>query len=122
MVAKQLVSTIEKVETHPPDPTSPAAGDPWQRVHDHMGELGDRLKETYRKVADDKGPSEKEIGEALSTLADAWDQVASTLSAVWQDPELRRRLKTTAASFAAALGDTIGGAGRELRHDLEEEE
>jgi hypothetical protein len=87
-----------------------------------MGELGDRLKETYQKVADEKGPTEEEIRLAFTTLARVWDQASSSMSAVFQDPELRRRLKDTAASLTAALGDTIGGVGREMQHDAEEEE
>ncbi len=87
-----------------------------------MGELGDRLKETYKSVADEKGPTEEEIRKAVTTLAGVWDQVSSSMSAVLEDPELRRRLKVTAASLAAALGDTIGGVGREMSQDGGEEE
>lgn len=86
-----------------------------------MGELGDRLKETYRKVADGKGPSEEEIRQALATLSGAWDQMASSLSVVFQDPGLRQHLKETAMTLAEALGDTITGVGQEMRHTEEEE-
>jgi len=84
--------------------------------------LGGRLKETYRNVADEKGPTEEEIRQALTTLAGVWDQVSASISDVLKDPELRQRLKVTAASLAAALGDTIGGVGREMGRDAEEEE
>lgn len=87
-----------------------------------MGELGARLKETYKSIADEKGPTEEEIRQAVSTLAGVWDQVSSSMSAVLADPELRRKLKVTAASLAAALEDTIGEVGREMGQDGEEKE
>jgi hypothetical protein len=121
MVAKKLVGTIEKVETHQPDPTSRGEPDPWDTVQDQMGELGDRLKEAYRRVADDGGPGEEELRQAFATLAGVWDQLSSSLSVVFHDPELRLHLKATAATLAETLGDTITGVGREMRHDAEEE-
>jgi len=110
------------VETHEPDPTGRATSDPWERVNDQIGELGGRLKETYRNVADEKGPTEEEISQALTTLAGVWEQVSTSMSDFLKDPELRRRLKATAASLAAALGDTIGEVGREMGQDAGEEE
>lgn len=121
MGAKQLVGTIEEVETHEPDPTREAEAEPWNTVHHRVGELGERLKATYLKVADGGGPSEEEIRQALTTLAGVWEQVSSSLGPVLEDPEVRRGLKLTAASLADALGDTIGGVSREWQDDSEEE-
>ena len=103
------------METHENDPTGNGAGDPWNDVTAELGSLGNRLRETYRKVADDRGPTEDEIKSAFSTLLGAWDQVAESVSAALNDPETRDHLKQAASSFASALGDTMSGIGDEIR-------
>lgn len=79
-----------------------------------FGELGDQLKSTYRKVADDRGPDEEEIRSAFATLIGAWDQVAESISDALRDPETRSKLKTAASSFATAVGSTLSGLGAEF--------
>jgi hypothetical protein len=112
---KQLVGTIEEVETHDPNPKHDGEPDPWDTVSSEFGSLGDRLKTTYRRVASDKGPSEEEIKEAFTTLVGAWDQVAESVSTALRDPETREHLKKAASSFAAALGTTISDLGDEFK-------
>lgn len=120
--AKQLVGTIQQVETHDQDPTSAtgpgdeAEPDPWDEVATEFGDLKDRLTDTYRKVADEHGPTEAEIKQALSTLAGAWDQVAESVTTALQDPDVREKLMTAASSFASAFGNTISEFGAELRN------
>lgn len=77
--------------------------------------MGDQLKDTYRKAASDDGPSEDEIKDAFGTIASAWNQVAGSVSAALQDPEVRERLKDAGTAFAAAVGNTIAELGTELR-------
>ena len=104
------------MKTHDEDPTTNSQTDPWDEVTSEFGSLSDRLKETYRKVATDSGPSEDEIKEAFSTLIGVWDQVAESVTAALQDPETRNHLKQAASSFSAALGETISGLGNEIRN------
>jgi hypothetical protein len=111
---KQLVGTIEEVETHEQDPTSRQTVDPWTTFHEEFSGLGDQLRDTYRKVAADGGPSEQEIQDAFSTLAGAWNQVAGSVSSALRDPEVRRRLKDAGTAFATAVGNTITELGAEL--------
>lgn len=113
--AKQLVGTIEEVETHEHDPTTEEPVDPWRNVHEEFGGLGQRLKDTYKKVAAEGGPTEEEIKDAFGTLLGAWDQVATSVTSALQDPEVRDKLKDAASSFASALGATISDLGSELR-------
>jgi hypothetical protein len=113
--AKQLVGTIEKVETHQPDPTSNGETDPWDAASVAWSSLKDRLWNAYRQAATDAGPKEEEVKDALSTLAGAWDQVAASFSAALSDPDTRASLKRAASSFAAALGTTVSGLGDEIR-------
>lgn len=115
MSAKELVGTIQKVETHENDPTTENGRDPWSEFHDEFGGLGERLKETYRMVASESGPSEEEVREAFGTLIGAWDQVAESVSTALQDPEVRERLKAAASSLASAVGNTISELGTELK-------
>jgi hypothetical protein len=73
------------------------------------------LKDTYRKVANDQGPTEQEIKQAFGTLVEAWDQVAGSVSEALHDPEVRQRLRDAGSAFAAAVGRTISDLGTELR-------
>ena len=115
MGSKQLVGTIEEVETHGPNPKHDNEPDPWDTVSSDFGSLGDRLKTTYRRVASDRGPTEDEIKGAFATLIGAWDQVAESVSTAMRDPETREHLKKAASSFAAALGTTISDLGDEFK-------
>ena len=112
--AKQLVGTIEKVETHQPDPKANGDTDPWDAASLEWSSLKERLWSTYRHAASGAGPTEEEIKKALSTLAGAWDQVAASLSAALSDHDTRTSLKRAAGSFAAALGATVSGLGDEI--------
>jgi hypothetical protein len=103
------------VETHPPDPTSEEQADPWDRVSSEFSTLGERLKDTYRRVSSEGGPSEEEIRGAFATLTGVWDQVASSFSTALSDPETRAHLKKAASSFAAALGATLTDLGDEIK-------
>jgi hypothetical protein len=114
MRAKQLVSTIQEVETHENDPTTDEPRDPWNAFQEEFGGLGGRLKDTYRRVAEEGGPSEEEIKDAFGTLLGAWDQVVESVSTALQDPEVRQKLNAAASSFAAAVGTTISELGTEL--------
>jgi hypothetical protein len=114
MGTEQLVGTIEKVKTHETDPTTPPDPDPWEAVSSEFSTLGDRLKETYRRVTAEGGPSEDEIKGAFATLVGAWDQVAASFSAALNDPDTRAHLKKAAGSFAAALGATMTDLGDEI--------
>ncbi|HEX6300148.1 MAG TPA: hypothetical protein VF148_06770 [Acidimicrobiia bacterium] len=102
------------METHGNDPTRDEARDPWNRLHDEFSGLGERLKDTYRRVATEGGPSEEEIKDAFGTLLGTWGQLAESVSTALQDPEVRQELKAAAGSFAAAVGTTIGDLATEL--------
>ncbi len=87
---------------------------PWDEVTDRFVHLGHRLKSTYRKVADEQGPTEDEIKGAFSTLAGAWDQIAGSVSEILRDPETRDGLKRAAGSLASALGSTLSDLSSEF--------
>lgn len=120
---EQLIGTIEQVKTHDGDPTTEkeAEPDPWQAVSDEFGELKSRLADTYRRVADDHGPTEDEIRHAFSTLAGAWDQVAESVTTALKDPDVQEKLKAAAGSFATAFGTTMSELGSVLRESEESE-
>lgn len=87
-----------------------------------LGALGNRIRDTYRRVASEDGPTEDEIKQALATLAGAWGHVAGSVSAALEDEEVKYRLRQAAGSFASALGATITELGRELQDGLSSEE
>ena len=112
------------METHDSDPTTDEDRDPWESVTTDFSEIGSRLRDTYRKIADDRGPTEEEIKQAFATLVGAWDQVAESVTTALSDPDLRQQIKDAAGSFASAVGSTITDLGAELRGEdnLTEEE
>ncbi len=110
------------METHETDPKAESGADPWDRVSGEFGELRHRLKETYRKAADESGPSEDEVRDAFETLSGAWGRVASSVTAALKDPEVRDRLKQAASSFASAMGTTMKDLSAELGDDAGSEE
>jgi hypothetical protein len=105
------------VEIHETDPTSESPNDPWDTVTSNFRELGDQLKSTYRKVADEGGPDEDEIRTAFATLIGAWDQVAESVSNALRDQATREKLKKAASSFATAVGSTLSDLGAEFSPD-----
>ena len=118
MGPEQLVGTIEEVEPHPDDATT--SEDPWQRANEEIGDLGRRLRDVYRAVADDGGPSEDDIRDAFATLLGAWNQVAGTLGTAMKDPAVRTHLRSAAGALADAVGATVSGLGAEIARDEEE--
>ncbi len=74
---------------------------------DEILALGDRLLQSYRQAADGDGPSEDEIRQALSTLGQAWNQMAGAVGVAIQDQEVRRHLKRAAGSLASAVASTL---------------
>ncbi len=88
--------------------------DAWTELSLRFRELGDALRTQYRKVSDDAGPGEAEIADALRTLGSAAETLLASVGSALRDPEVRRRLKETAAGFVSALGVTFDELGREL--------
>lgn len=99
------------------EPTTDPQNDPWDDVTDRFGDLGHRLKSTYRKVADEQGPTEDDIKGAFATLAGAWDQIAGSVSEILRDSETREGLKRAAGSLASALGSTLSDLSSEFGTD-----
>ena len=88
-------------------------------MNDEFGDLGRRLRDVYRTVSEDGGPTEEQVLDALATLAAAWSQVAGAMGVALKDPEVREQLKSAAGAFATALGATISGLGAELAREEE---
>lgn len=79
----------------------------WSELTDDVVELTERLRGTYRRVADETGPSEEEIKQALRTLAGAWTPIAGAVGTAFQDEETKAHLKNAAKSLARAVGATL---------------
>ena len=88
--------------------------DAWTDLSVRFTELGDALREQYRKVSDDAAPGEAEIKDALRTLGSAAEALLASVGSALRDPVVRRRLKETAAGFVSAIGTTFEELGQEL--------
>lgn len=82
-------------------------GDPWEELTDDVVRLAEKLKATYRRIADEEGPSEAEIRQALATLAGAWNQIARSVGLAMQDEAVRTQFLQAASSLASAVGATF---------------
>ncbi len=105
------------------DPTSR----PWDDLTEDLLGVTERLKAGYRRVADESGPTEEEIRDALRTLGAAWNQVAGSVGEVIRDEEVRTHLKRAASSLADAVGATLSeivprSAGPPARGATDQEE
>jgi len=80
---------------------------PWSELTDDLLGLTDRLRTTYRRAADESGPSEDQVRDALRTLAGAWNQLAGSVGTAIQDPEVKRHLKKAASSLVNAVGASL---------------
>jgi hypothetical protein len=98
------------VDTHSTDGREDDFDDPWQQVAYQFGSLGQRLRDRYREVAGEAGPSEEEVRRAISTLTGAIDRVAEAVGTAVRDPGVRDQMKRAAASF----GEAVSAAFAEL--------
>ena len=103
------------MEQHEHDPTEDPA-DPWAEAGRHWSSIGEKLRDRYREMSGDAGPSEDDVRSALETLGDAARAVADSVGTAMKDPEVRDQVKDAAASFVTALGQTFSRLGDELRH------
>lgn len=83
--------------------------EPWDELTDELLALTARLRSVYRQAAQDQGPTEEEVRQAIGTLAAASKQMAGSIGAALADPLARDHLKRAAGSLvdaaAAALGE-----------------
>ncbi|HVR32366.1 MAG TPA: hypothetical protein VMS74_06620 [Acidimicrobiia bacterium] len=96
------------------DPTGPPA-DPWTEASQRWSSIGDKLKDRYKEMSGEDGPSEDQVRLALETLGDAARAVADSVGSAMKDPAVREQVKDAAASFVTALGQTFSQLGDELR-------
>jgi hypothetical protein len=86
-------------------------GDPWGELTDDVVRLAEKVKLTYHQIADEEGPSEAEIRQALATLAGAWNQMARSVGLAMQDEAVRAQFRQAASSLATAVGATFAEFG-----------
>ncbi len=105
------------METHDGDPRGGANGDPWQEAGERWATIGRRLREQYRTIAGDDGPTEDEVREAVVVLGDAARRIVDAVGGAMRDPAVRDQVRDAAASLVSALGTTFHDLGEELRRD-----
>ncbi|HSJ27147.1 MAG TPA: hypothetical protein VLB67_02985 [Acidimicrobiia bacterium] len=91
------------------------AEDPWEEAGRRWASIGEKLRERYREMSGEGGPSEDEVKSALETLGEAARAVADSMGSAMKDPEVRDQVKDAAASFVTAIGQTFSQLGAELR-------
>jgi predicted trehalose synthase len=107
------------VEQHDTDPTHDPV-DPWSEAGKRWSSIGEKLRDRYKEVSGDGGPSEAEVRSALETLGEAARAVADSVGNAMKDPDVREQVKDATASFVTALGQTFSQLGDELRNAREQ--
>lgn len=100
----------------------PDPGTAWSDLTDELLGLTNRMKDTYRRVSDESGPSETEVKEAFETLSAAWGQVAGAVGAAVADPEVRTHLRRAAGALADAVTASLSELNPEGRPPSTREE
>jgi hypothetical protein len=91
----------------------------WMKVGLQFAAAGDKLKshakqaasDVKRGGADDDGPDQAAVVEALNTLGKAVNQAATSLSGAVKDPEVRDNLTQALNSMGEAMNVTFGDLG-----------
>lgn len=96
--------------------------DPWSDAGRRWTSVSDTLRARYREFAGEDGPSEDDVREALETLGGAARTVAESFGAAMRDPDIREQVKSAAASFVSAMGETLSQLGEELTRIRSDEE
>jgi conjugal transfer/entry exclusion protein len=99
------------VDTHNSDGREEDVDDPWQQVAHQFGSLGQKLRDRYREVAGEAGPSDEEVQRAIGTLTGAIDRIAEAVGTAVRDPEVMDQMKRAAASFGSAVSSAFSGLG-----------
>lgn len=100
------------VDTPPTD--APPEEDAWHDVGERLDEIGDRLREHYRRLGGEE-PSDAEFRQAFRVLGSAFQRLMESFGSAFNDPETRESVKRAASSFASALSVTVGELGEELK-------
>lgn len=90
----------------------------WNRVNEQFGALADRVKQHYQ-TQDEAAPTATEasdsVRDALRTLGDAADRLASTVGDAVRDPDVKSNARLAANSLVDAIGLTLSQIGGDLR-------
>lgn len=103
-------------DTTPPT-GAPPGDDAWHDVGERLGDIGDRLREHYRRLGGEE-PSDAEFRQAFRVLGSAFQRLMESFGSAFNDPETRESVKRAASSFASALSVTIGELGDELKRAM----
>lgn len=120
--SKQLVGTIEEMETHDNDPIDDAKTDPWDKLGEQFASLREKLKDTYRQQPGADGPTDDEVRDAFHTLGRAWDRLTDAVGTAVRDEGVRQQAKQAATGFFEAVGTAFSQLGSELRRSRSDEE
>ena len=94
----------------------------WNRVSEQFATLGENLR---RRFESDDPPAAEEDGvreslqDAIRTLGDAAERLATTVGSVIRDPEVQTEAKQAASSLVDALGMTFSQVGGEIRRRVD---
>ncbi len=88
----------------------------WQRVGEQFSALGEGFKRHQEQVGEEPAASQEEgVAEALRTLAEAVDRMATSVGNALRDPNVQRDAKYATNALLEALGTSFSQLGGELR-------
>jgi hypothetical protein len=94
----------------------------WNRVSERFASLGETLRRHYQQEEPGEEPEEEtreKVEEALRTLGDAADRLATAAGNALRDPDVQREAKDAAVSLVDALGVTFSTLSGRMRERIE---
>ncbi len=93
----------------------------WNRVSEQFATLGENLRRRYEEQEADETVegTRDSLQEALRSLGDAAERLASTVSSAFRDPQIQADARQAASSLVDALGMTFSRMTGEMRERMD---
>jgi hypothetical protein len=92
-------------------------GEAWEQVKQRFESLGSSFRRHYQEQGsgEESGSGEQEVKDALKTLTEAADRLATSTGKALRDPQVRDEVKGAGSALVDALNATFSELGGEFR-------
>jgi hypothetical protein len=96
----------------------------WGRVSEQFASLGETLRRRYEEQdqeqeAPDRQRSQESVQDALRSIGDAADRLATSVGSVIRDPAVKQEARSAAAALVDALSMTFSRLGEDVRRRMD---
>lgn len=87
----------------------------WDRVTEQFSALGERVRQRYEEQEGEVAATGDSLQDALRTLGDAAERLATTVGDVIRDPGIQDEARRATSALVDAVGLTFSRLGQDLR-------